>query len=314
MMHVSNVLAGFLGHGSVVVAAVGLLSLPLVPAVQGASASLVAVDNPQNARADTIVTRDGRTRRGTILSETWKNVTYKVTHQQAQPVDVVAKDIIRLVYFEMEAPGLYRRGVDSRDAGDYDAALRDFLLLSAYRNAEQRAADAALRATNPDPEQVQIVDPSSKKEWERFYGTFEAAATMELLGRHAEAAEAFAHIGELYPEHRLAASVWYRAGLNAALAGDSTATAQAIGKLEPMTIERGERRVRSLTQAIQVAKEIGLGKVDKALLAARQVRLSPDGDGVWLHWKTYWSGVLLKEGSLLRRFLKFKICWRKREP
>jgi tetratricopeptide (TPR) repeat protein len=252
-----------------------------------------------NERLDVIVTRDGRVRRGIIQAETWKNVTYQVAHGMAKPVDVVTKDIVDLTYFGMVSPGYYQRAMKFRAAGDHERALADFLLLGGYLNADQRAERARAReaAANDPNNNGGVVEADSRKQWEKFHGTFEAAASMEALGRYLEAAEAFRYIGELYPEHRLAAAVWYRAGLNAALAGNDAWASQAAKQLEPMTIERGERRVRSLTQAIQVAEEVAAGKVKKAMLAARQVRLSPDGDGVWQHWKTFWSGVLLRENE-----------------
>ena len=272
----------------------GLTALVCMSCLTG----LAAQDDVRNERVDTIVTRDGRVRKGNILAETWKNVTYQVAHGMAKPSDVVTKDIIKLNYFGMVSPGYYQRGMELRAKGEHERALMDFLALSGYLNADQRAEaakEAAARAADPNNAEGGVVEQDNRKEWEKFYGTFEAGATMEILGRHLEAAEAFQFIGEQFPEHRLAASVWYRAGLNAALAGNEEWSGRAIAKLEPMTIERGERRVRSLTQAIRVASELSENKVDRALLAARQVRLSPDGDGVWQHWKTFWSGVLIKE-------------------
>ena len=75
-------------------------------------------------------------------------------------------------------------------------------MLSGYLNADQRAERARQReaaANDPNNAEGGIVEADSRKQWEKFYGTFEAGASLEALGRHLEAAEAFRYIGELIP-------------------------------------------------------------------------------------------------------------------
>ena len=95
----------------------------------------------------------------------------------------------------------------------------------------------------------------------------------------------------------MAVAVWYRAGFNAALAGNADVVRAMQQALQALQRERLERRVSPINAAIEAAQSLFADKMSQAKSQARRVTLSPDSDGIWQHWNQFWSATLLKNSE-----------------
>jgi hypothetical protein len=183
-------------------------------------------------------------------------------------------ELDRIVYRGMEG-GLWKKGLEEREAGNYETAADNF---------NQLATTGA-------------------REWEKVYGAIAEGECWELVHKPAEAAKAFALVVDGYAgnsaanppilPHRLWLDAKYRMGMALAQAGKSAEAAKIANDLEKTGRDSQQSALETRAWAIRTALAAAEENAAKFQEYTKKANFrSFDEKEAWFHFKLYCADTL----------------------